>query len=85
MTEHWHAISSGEAFQLASTLSIVLNWQSGHAAPAARWRRADPFAGDREQSLEVSFEGLTRDEQERALASFPGGRRCTLVERAAQR
>lgn len=29
--------------------------------------------------IEVSFVGITAAEQERALASFPGGRRCVIA------
>jgi hypothetical protein len=32
-----------------------------------------------ESILEISFDGLTDAEQERALASFPGGRRCVIA------
>jgi hypothetical protein len=32
-----------------------------------------------EPALTVSFTGITEMEQRRALASFPGGRRCTLA------
>jgi hypothetical protein len=34
---------------------------------------------DPEGVLEVSFAGISASEQERALASFPGGRRCVLA------
>lgn len=84
MTEHWHAISSGEAFQLASTLSVVLNLHALSASPAARWRRPNPFADETEQTIEVSFDGLTREEQDRAVASFAGGRRFVIADMPAR-
>jgi hypothetical protein len=37
-------------------------------------------AGSPEAPLVVSFVGLTPEEQRRALASFPGGARCSLAE-----
>lgn len=36
--------------------------------------------GGAESLLTVSFVGISAFEQERALASFPGGRRCILAE-----
>lgn len=35
--------------------------------------------GDPEPVLVVSFVGLSATEQQRAIASFPGGRRCVLA------
>ncbi|HTJ56659.1 MAG TPA: hypothetical protein VL418_03725 [Devosiaceae bacterium] len=36
-------------------------------------------AGSPEAAIAISFVGLTPDEQHRALASFPGARRCLLA------
>lgn len=34
----------------------------------------------REASLAIRFVGINTMEQQRAIASFPGGRRCVLLE-----
>ena len=36
-------------------------------------------AGEPEAVMVVSFEGLSDDEQRKALDSFPGGRRCLIA------
>ncbi len=38
-----------------------------------------PAITEPEAAMPVTFEGLTEAEQQRALASFPGGRRFTLA------
>ncbi|HHY50845.1 MAG TPA: hypothetical protein GYA10_14005 [Alphaproteobacteria bacterium] len=46
----------------------------------ARWPSREPVSpiDGPEAPLEVEFEGLTDEEQRRALAAFPGGRRFVL-------
>jgi len=41
--------------------------------------RRDAVLTELEELLVVSFVGLKRDEQLRALASFPGARRCIIA------
>jgi hypothetical protein len=52
-----------------------------YAAPANddRLREVGAIFGP-EESLWVSFVGLTPAEQQRALASFPGARRCVVAD-----
>jgi hypothetical protein len=74
MTEHWHIIASGVAVPLASSLTIALNWPSGQSGPRAAAAPRQP-----EAMLEVEFSGLDAHAQQRALGSFPGGRRFALA------
>lgn len=81
LLQRWREVAMENRFKspvLSPREGMARLWTNRRHLPARSAGAIAP-AGRPEMPMLVSFEGLTPDEQRRALSGFPGGRRFVLA------